>query len=160
MRHRRTFFPLQPPSLPSSNSPSGHTDQIRSPCRHLESTFAWRRKSSLPLHRTARTARQQATNLHCNSAGESHGKTVSCIIENCPPGLSLVESDIQGQLNRRRPGQSAITTPRDEKDRVTIGSGCEFGRTYVNPTGSHNICHDADTLGSQIGHTHTPDRAQ
>ncbi|POS68843.1 chorismate synthase [Diaporthe helianthi] len=67
------------------------------------------------------------------TAGESHGKTVSCIIENCPPGLSLVESDIQPQLNRRRPGQSAITTPRDEKDRVTIGSGCEFGRTLGTP---------------------------
>ncbi|KAG8419907.1 bifunctional chorismate synthase/riboflavin reductase [NAD(P)H] aro2 [Metarhizium acridum] len=94
------------------------------------------------------------------TAGESHGKTVSCIIENCPPGLSLVESDIQPQLNRRRPGQSAITTPRDEKDRVTIGSGCEFGRTCDNPTGTHNVCHDANTLGSQTGHTHTPDRAQ
>ncbi|KAL5089355.1 bifunctional chorismate synthase/riboflavin reductase [NAD(P)H] aro2 [Trichoderma cf. simile WF8] len=67
------------------------------------------------------------------TAGESHGKTVSCIIENCPPGLSLVESDIQPQLNRRRPGQSAISTPRDEKDRVTIGSGTEFGRTLGTP---------------------------
>ncbi|KAM3513472.1 hypothetical protein MY11210_002860 [Beauveria gryllotalpidicola] len=72
------------------------------------------------------------------TAGESHGKTVSYIIENCPPGLHLVESHIQPQLNRRRPGRSAITTPRDEKDRVTIGSGCEFGRTCDNPTGSHN----------------------
>ncbi|KAJ6783455.1 hypothetical protein PWT90_04360 [Aphanocladium album] len=67
------------------------------------------------------------------TAGESHGKCVSCIIENCPPGLALTEEDIQPQLNRRRPGQSAITTPRDEKDRVTIGSGCEFGRTLGSP---------------------------
>ncbi|KAK2048570.1 chorismate synthase [Colletotrichum somersetense] len=59
--------------------------------------------------------------------------TVSCIIKNCQPGLSLSESDIQPQLNHRRPGQSAITIPRDEKDRVTIGSGCEFGRTLGTP---------------------------
>lgn len=67
------------------------------------------------------------------TAGESHGKSVSCIIENCPPGLALAESDIQPQLNRRRPGQSAITTPRDEKDRVTIHSGVEAGRTLGTP---------------------------
>ncbi|RDA83596.1 hypothetical protein CP532_2856 [Ophiocordyceps camponoti-leonardi (nom. inval.)] len=67
------------------------------------------------------------------TAGESHGKSVSCIIENCPPGLNLSESDIQPQLNRRRPGQSSITTPRDEKDRVTIHSGVEGGRTLGTP---------------------------
>ncbi|OAQ96777.1 hypothetical protein LLEC1_00633 [Akanthomyces lecanii] len=48
-------------------------------------------------------------------------------------GLALTEDDIQPQLTRRRPGQSAITTPRDEKDRVTIGSGTEFGRTLGTP---------------------------
>ncbi|KOS23298.1 Chorismate synthase [Escovopsis weberi] len=67
------------------------------------------------------------------TAGESHGKSVSCIIENCPPGLALTEGDIQPQLDRRRPGQSAITTPRNEKDRVTIHSGTEFGRTLGTP---------------------------
>ncbi|KAG9256180.1 chorismate synthase [Emericellopsis atlantica] len=67
------------------------------------------------------------------TAGESHGKSVSVIIENCPPNLPLVEEDIQPQLNRRRPGQSSITTPRDEKDRVTIHSGTENGRTLGTP---------------------------
>ncbi|KAK7414661.1 bifunctional chorismate synthase/riboflavin reductase [NAD(P)H] aro2 [Neonectria punicea] len=48
----------------------------------------------------------------------SHGKSVSCIIDNCPPNLALSEPDIQPQLNRRRLGQStSITTPRNEKDR-------------------------------------------
>ncbi|KAK7421564.1 bifunctional chorismate synthase/riboflavin reductase [NAD(P)H] aro2 [Neonectria magnoliae] len=56
------------------------------------------------------------------TAGESHGKPVSCIIDNCPPNLALSETNIQPQLNRRRPGQSSITTPRNEKDRVTIHS--------------------------------------
>ncbi|KAI5456552.1 chorismate synthase [Mariannaea sp. PMI_226] len=67
------------------------------------------------------------------TAGESHGKSVSCIIDNCPPNLALVEADIQPQLNRRRPGQSSITTPRNEKDRVTIHSGTENGVTLGTP---------------------------
>ncbi|RSL64344.1 Chorismate synthase [Fusarium duplospermum] len=67
------------------------------------------------------------------TAGESHGKSVSCIIDNCPPNIALTESDIQPQLNRRRPGQSAITTPRNEKDRVTIHSGTENGVTLGTP---------------------------
>lgn len=73
------------------------------------------------------------TSTDTHRAGESHGKSVSCIIENCPPNLALTESDIQPQLNRRRPGQSSITTPRDEKDRVTIHSGTENGRTLGTP---------------------------
>ncbi|KAF4450141.1 chorismate synthase [Fusarium austroafricanum] len=67
------------------------------------------------------------------TAGESHGKSVSCIIDGCPPNLSLTEADVQPQLNRRRPGQSAITTPRNEKDRVTIHSGTENGVTLGTP---------------------------
>eukprot|EP00835_Amoeboradix_gromovi_P004682 NODE_380_length_9674_cov_0.149452.p3 type:complete len:413 gc:universal NODE_380_length_9674_cov_0.149452:497-1735(+) len=67
--------------------------------------------------------------------GESHCKGVGCIVENCPPGLPLKESDIQKQLTRRRPGQSDLTTPRDEKDRVQILSGTEFGVTLGTPIG-------------------------
>ncbi|KAJ2384202.1 bifunctional chorismate synthase/riboflavin reductase [NAD(P)H] aro2, partial [Coemansia sp. RSA 2603] len=65
--------------------------------------------------------------------GESHCKSVGCIIDGVPPGLALSEQDIQTQLTRRRPGQSALTTPRNEKDRVTIQSGCEFGYTLGTP---------------------------
>jgi len=43
--------------------------------------------------------------------GESHCKAVGVIVDGCPPGLPLVEEDVQTQLNRRRPGQSALTTP-------------------------------------------------
>ncbi|CAG8808710.1 28379_t:CDS:2 [Gigaspora margarita] len=67
--------------------------------------------------------------------GESHGKSVGCIVDGCPPGLSLVEADIQIQLSRRRPGQSNLTTPRDEKDLVAIQSGTEFGITLGTPIG-------------------------
>ncbi|PIA14537.1 chorismate synthase [Coemansia reversa NRRL 1564] len=65
--------------------------------------------------------------------GESHCKSVGCIIDGVPPGLALTENDIQVQLTRRRPGQSNLTTPRNEKDRVAIESGCEFGYTLGTP---------------------------
>ena len=65
--------------------------------------------------------------------GESHGKSVGCIVDGVPPGLKLTEADIQPQMTRRRPGQSALTTPRDEKDRVEIQSGTEFGVTLGTP---------------------------
>lgn len=49
--------------------------------------------------------------------------------------MELTEDDIQPQMTRRRPGQSAITTPRNEKDRVIIQSGTEFGVTLGTPIG-------------------------
>ena len=52
------------------------------------------------------------------SFGESHGKCVGVVIDGCPSGLSLSEDDIQLELNRRRPGQSQITTKRHEEDQV------------------------------------------
>ena len=54
-------------------------------------------------------------------------------MEGMPPGVSVSESDIQVQLNRRRPGQSSLTTPRDEKDKVEILSGTEKGVTLGTP---------------------------
>ncbi|KAG8764905.1 hypothetical protein FRC16_008221, partial [Serendipita sp. 398] len=59
--------------------------------------------------------------------GESHCASVGAIIDGCPPGLELAASDIQAQLSRRRPGQSNLTTPRDEKDLVQLQSGIEQG---------------------------------
>ncbi|KZF25806.1 chorismate synthase [Xylona heveae TC161] len=67
--------------------------------------------------------------------GESHCRSVGCIVDGCPPGMELTEADIQPQMTRRRPGQSAITTPRNEKDRVEIQSGTEFGVTLGTPIG-------------------------
>lgn len=61
--------------------------------------------------------------------GESHGKAIGCIIEGMPPNIELDESDIQHDLNRRRPGQSAVATPRQEKDQVEIVSGVFEGKT-------------------------------
>ena len=67
--------------------------------------------------------------------GESHGKAVGAIVDGCPANLKLSEADIQPQLTRRRPGQSDMTTPRDEADRVIILSGVENGKTMGTPIG-------------------------
>ena len=67
--------------------------------------------------------------------GESHGKAVGAIVDGCPANLELTEEDIQPQLTRRRPGQSTLTTPRDEADAVTILSGTENGKTLGTPIG-------------------------
>ncbi len=65
--------------------------------------------------------------------GESHGLNVGAVVDGCPALLELSESDIQPQLNRRRPGQSDLSTPRDEKDKVRIVSGVENGLTLGTP---------------------------
>jgi chorismate synthase len=65
--------------------------------------------------------------------GESHGRGVGVIVDGCPPRLALAEADIQHQLDRRRPGQSKLTTDRSEADRVTILSGVENGLTLGTP---------------------------
>lgn len=65
--------------------------------------------------------------------GESHGRNVGAVIDGCPPCLPLTEDDIQPQLDRRRPGQSDLSTPREEADLVTICSGTENGVTLGTP---------------------------
>lgn len=65
--------------------------------------------------------------------GESHGGGVGVVIDGCPPRLELSEEDIQRDLDRRRPGQSAIVTERSEADRCLILSGVFEGRTIGTP---------------------------
>ena len=65
--------------------------------------------------------------------GESHGPSIGVVVDGCPAGLSLSEEDIQMQLNRRRPGQSRYSTPRNEADRVHSLSGIVEGRTTGTP---------------------------
>jgi chorismate synthase len=65
--------------------------------------------------------------------GESHGGGVGVVIDGCPPGLALTEADVQPDLDRRRPGQSSIVTPRKESDTVQILSGTFEGRTLGTP---------------------------
>ena len=65
--------------------------------------------------------------------GESHGPALGCVVDGCPPGLSLAEADIQGFLDRRRPGQSRFTTQRQEPDTVKILSGTFADREGAVP---------------------------
>jgi chorismate synthase len=65
--------------------------------------------------------------------GESHGKAIGVIIDGCPPLLPLKEEDIQKELNRRKPGQSNLTTQRSEEDKIEILSGIHEGKTTGTP---------------------------
>ncbi len=67
--------------------------------------------------------------------GESHGPALGAIVDGCPPGLALSEADLQGELDRRKPGTSRYTTQRREPDQVKILSGVFEGRTTGCPIG-------------------------
>lgn len=69
------------------------------------------------------------------SFGESHGTAIGCIVDGCPAGLELTEADIQGDLDRRKPGTSRHTTQRREADEVKILSGVFEGKTTGTPIG-------------------------
>lgn len=69
------------------------------------------------------------------SFGESHGPALGCIVDGCPPGLSLTEADLQDDLNRRKPGKSRHETQRREPDKVRILSGVFEGKTTGTPIG-------------------------
>lgn len=65
--------------------------------------------------------------------GESHGGCVGVVVDGCPPGLEISQEEIQKELDRRRPGQSAITSPRNEQDEIHILSGVFDGKTTGTP---------------------------
>jgi chorismate synthase len=65
--------------------------------------------------------------------GESHGPAIGCVVDGCPPGMTLSESDIQPELDRRKPGTSRHVTQRQEADRVEILSGVYEGKTTGTP---------------------------
>ncbi len=65
--------------------------------------------------------------------GESHGPSIGCVVDGCPPGIELSEADIQPFLDKRRPGQSRFTTQRQEPDQVRLLSGVYKGKTTGTP---------------------------
>ena len=73
------------------------------------------------------------TLFRLSSFGESHGAGVGVVVDGCPPGLALSTEDIQTDLNRRRPGQSRLTTQRDEADQAEVLSGLFEGFTTGTP---------------------------
>jgi chorismate synthase len=76
--------------------------------------------------------------------GESHGAAVGVVVEGCPPGVAIDPAQIQAELDRRRPGQSALTTPRKEADQVEILSGVFEGRSLGTPIAMMVRNKDAD----------------
>ena len=81
--------------------------------------------------------------------GESHGRALGCVVDGCPPGMELSESDIQVDLDRRRPGRSRHTTQRNEPDQVQILSGVFEGKTTGTPIGL--LIENADQRSKDYG---------
>ena len=65
--------------------------------------------------------------------GESHGPAIGCIVDGCPPNISLSEAEIQKDMNKRRPGNSKFVSQRKESDRIEILSGVFNGKTTGTP---------------------------
>ena len=74
-------------------------------------------------------------NFVVTTFGESHGVALGCVVDGCPPGMALDASDIQDDLERRRPGKSRYVTQRKEPDQVEILSGVFEGETTGTPIG-------------------------
>lgn len=92
--------------------------------------------------------------------GESHGGGVGVVVDGCPPKLELSEADIQPELDRRRPGQSSIVTPRKEADQVQILSGVFEGRTLGTPISMWVKNQDARSEAySEMAHKFRPSHA-
>ncbi|KAK8446317.1 hypothetical protein SEVIR_9G469600v4 [Setaria viridis] len=92
--------------------------------------------------------------------GESHGGGVGCVISGCPPRIPLTEADMQVELDRRRPGQSRITTPRKETDTCKILSGTHEGLTTGTPI--HVFVPNTDQRGgdySEMAKAYRPSHA-
>lgn len=89
-----------------------------------------RSRHSVQVHAAGST---YGNNFRVTTFGESHGKGVGCVIDGVPPRLPITQEEIQFELDRRRPGQSIITTPRKEEDTCEILSGVFDGTTLGTP---------------------------
>jgi chorismate synthase len=94
----------------------------------------WPRLTTTPFLRTLSSMANTFGQLfRITTWGESHGGGVGVVVDGCPPRLELTEADVQPDLDRRRPGQSRIVSPRKESDTVQILSGTFEGRTLGTP---------------------------
>ncbi|QMU56574.1 MAG: chorismate synthase [Candidatus Mycalebacterium zealandia] len=92
--------------------------------------------------------------------GESHGSAIGVVLDGCPAGLRISETDIQNELDRRRPGQSKVTTQRKEADKVEILSGVFKGKTLGTPISM--LVRNTDVISSsyeKIKDTYRPGHA-
>ncbi|KAJ4868464.1 hypothetical protein Rs2_49990 [Raphanus sativus] len=113
---------------PGSSSLSPDLRRLSSPA--VQISIRTQNKKNLQIQATGSS---YGTHFRVSTFGESHGGGVGCIIDGCPPRIPLSESDLQFDLDRRRPGQSRITTPRKETDTCRISSGVSEGMTTGTP---------------------------
>jgi chorismate synthase len=85
--------------------------------------------------------------------GESHGAGLGVVVDGCPPRLALAAEDVQRELDRRRPGQSTLVSPRREDDRVEILSGVDGGLTLGTPIAM--LVRNADARGKDYAELET-----
>jgi chorismate synthase len=112
-----------------TNRRRNRLDALRSIARRVQAAFDQNRDFT----HSARMANSFGELFRITTWGESHGGGVGVVVDGCPPRLKLNEKDIQPDLDRRRPGQSAIVSPRKEADTVRIMSGVFEGRTLGTP---------------------------
>ncbi|WCJ19341.1 Chorismate synthase [Euphorbia peplus] len=122
-------------SNPFLSSSSSSLSSSPSDLRHLsistiQISFRSRTPKKLQINATGSSF---GSHFRVTTFGESHGGGVGCIIDGCPPRIPLSEADLQVDLDRRRPGQSRITTPRKETDTCRIQSGVAEGVTTGTP---------------------------
>src|ERR1035438_8579000 len=140
----RRCSPPTPPKPPSSSGVSraragNYNRKSREPScsrarRNTLSKCALSRFDHRPLFPQARRMANTFGHLfRITTWGESHGGGVGVVVDGCPPRLPLTEADIQPDLDRRRPGQSRIVSPRKESDTVQILSGTFEGQTLGTP---------------------------
>ncbi|KAF5766980.1 putative chorismate synthase [Helianthus annuus] len=108
---------------------SPHSD-LRSAVLQISTS---RRQSRSPTLEVKAVGSTYGNYFRVTTFGESHGGGVGCVIDGCPPRIPLSEADLQVDLDRRRPGQSRITTPRKETDTAHIYSGVAEGYTTGSP---------------------------
>src|SRR5437763_11319883 len=104
-----------------SDHPGARPPEPRGQCDHVRD-----RERPMSLNSFGRV-------LRVTTWGESHGPAIGAVVDGCPPGLNLSETDIQAWLDKRRPGASRFTTQRRESDTVRILSGTFEGRTTGTP---------------------------
>ncbi|CAI9091063.1 OLC1v1025983C1 [Oldenlandia corymbosa var. corymbosa] len=121
-------------SSATSDLGSFHSTSSASSSRLLSLRLPERRHPPHPKRLEIKAAGSTFGNFfRVTTFGESHGGGVGCIVDGCPPRIPISEADLQRDLDRRRPGQSRITTPRKETDECSIKSGIAEGVTTGTP---------------------------
>ncbi|XP_051121314.1 chorismate synthase 2, chloroplastic-like [Andrographis paniculata] len=118
------------PAAPYSYNTS---DRFAGAALRLRSKLPDRRSQHSPRLEIEAAGNTYGTYFRVTTFGESHGGSIGCVVDGCPPRLALSEPDLQLDLDRRRPGENRITSPRKESDTCKIASGIADGLTTGSP---------------------------